>query len=229
MDTRPCKGTHSVTYHWMPDEDPRRVAIKPCTETEFLSSAGYCNSRDCCTTCHSLDSDCVGVASNDTLLTKAMAKLFKHYQKEHGMFAFAKTHTGNGTFQGAFAFTLTKSPNDDLTEEDMIKAAMKVMGQKSNPVKRFVWYLEYADEEIRKHPHIHGMYETNDGGRVEAKHWKRAWPVWNEKLRLGAGFRGGYHRPVRAEESYLQYVAKCGDQRHDMDGIDETSCKIEDE
>jgi hypothetical protein len=118
-----------------------------------------------------------------------------------------RKHVGNGVHKGAYAFTLTKSPKDELTEQQMIEAVNKLMKQKSCPVKKFAWYQEKAGEE---HVHIHGMYETFSEGRIEAKHFKRAWPIWNEKQKLGAGFRGGYHRPVRAEEAYSEYISKDG-------------------
>lgn len=130
----------------------------------------------------------------------------KHSKKEH--FARSSSHTGNGTFQGSFAFTLTKSPDDDLTEFDMIKAVRKVMNQKSCPVFKYAWYLEYGDKETKTHPHIHGLYETQTGGRIEQKHFKRAWPIWDEKVNLGKGHRGGYHRPCRSEEGYTDYIKK---------------------
>ena len=119
-----------------------------------------------------------------------------------------KTHQGNGVPKGAFAFTLTQSPKDELTKDDMIQAVRKIMYQKSCPVKKYAWYLEKADES---HFHIHGMYETFTEGRIEKKHFKRAWPIWGEdKNKLGAGFRGGYHRPVRSEEAYSEYIRKDG-------------------
>lgn len=126
---------------------------------------------------------------------------------------FHKKHNGNGTYSGPFAFTLTKSPSDNLSVGDMLKAVDKVMTQKSCPVAQYSWYLEYkgVDEEgLPIHPHIHGMYETESQGRIEAKHFKRAWPIWKESVAQGAGFRGGYHRPVKAEESYKDYIKKDG-------------------
>lgn len=134
----------------------------------------------------------------------------KHMEKAHGP---SRQHVGNGTYHGPFAFTLTKSPKDPHTTADMIAAAKKIMSQKSCPLKKYAWYLEYkgTDESgLPAHPHIHGMYETVTGGRIEAKHFKRAWPIWEEKIKLGAGFRGGYHRPVKSEESYTQYICKDG-------------------
>lgn len=134
-----------------------------------------------------------------------------------------KSHSGNGTYQGAFAFTLTKSPKDEQTVHQMITAAEKLMRQKSCPVKKFAWYLEHKPtlDDTEAHPHIHGMYETADGKRIESKHFKRAWPIWDPSVKLGAGFRGGYHRPVRSEEKYSDYIRKDGGQG-DSFGLEET-------
>jgi len=124
-----------------------------------------------------------------------------------------KKREGNGAPQGAFAFTLTKSPKDPLTVGDMLTAVRKIMNQKSCPVAQYAWYYEDKGRDENGdaiHPHIHGMYETHSGGRIEAKHWKRGWDVWNEKKPMGAGFQGGYHRPVRSEEAYSDYIKKDG-------------------
>lgn len=130
-----------------------------------------------------------------------------------GKFGKSRSHTGNGTYSGPWAFTLTMSPSDALTKSDLIRAVRKVMGQQSTPAIRYAWY--YEDKGLEPdgqpiHPHIHGMYETATGGRIEAKHWKRAWKIWDEKSRHGSGFRGGYHRPVRSGEGYARYIAKDG-------------------
>jgi len=136
--------------------------------------------------------------------------LFEDYwkQKRKCCNAEKKTHKGNGTHAGSFAFTLTKSPQDPLTEDHMIAAVKKIMSQKSCPVSKYAWYLEHKENQT--HPHIHGIYETTSMGRIEAKHFKRAWPIWDEKTPMGAGFRGGYHRPVKHGESYEDYISKDG-------------------
>jgi len=134
----------------------------------------------------------------------------KHLQEYHGLPVVSRTHKGNGSHKGCFAFTLTKSPSDNLTEADMLCAVGKIMSQKSNPVSKYRWYLEYGDKDNKVHPHIHGMYETESQGRIEAKHWKRSWPVWDEKTKQGVGFRGGYHRPVKDGEAYTDYIMKDG-------------------
>lgn len=119
-----------------------------------------------------------------------------------------KAGKGNGKPQGAFAFTLTKSPTDELSVEDMVKAVRKLMSQKSMPVKRYAW--AYEDKGDGKHPHIHGMYETETGARIHSKFFKRAWKIWDENKPMGQGFRGGYHRPIKDEESYKDYIGKDG-------------------
>jgi len=126
-----------------------------------------------------------------------------------------KTHKGNGTYKGPWAFTITCSPKDNLRFGDMIKAVNKVMKQKTCPAIKYAWYLEHkgiSDEGEMIHPHIHGMYETATGGRIEAKHWKRAWSIWDEDDPLGSsgGFRGGYHRPITHEDGYAKYIAEDG-------------------
>jgi hypothetical protein len=122
-------------------------------------------------------------------------------------------HSGNGVYRGAFAFTLTKSPKDPLTVGDMLIAVRKVMKQKSCLVTKYAWYYEDKGRDENGdaiNPHIHGMYETSTGGRIERKHWKRAWDIWDESKPMGAGFRGGYHRPVKHDEAYDNYIKKDG-------------------
>jgi len=116
-----------------------------------------------------------------------------------------KSHKGNGTHKGIWAGTLTVSPKDELTKEDMITAIKKLMRQKSCPVKEYVWYLETTTAGL---PHVHFMYRTESGGRIERKHFKRLWHIWDEDVKCGAGHRGGYHRPCHSETEYLAYVKK---------------------
>jgi len=138
-----------------------------------------------------------------------------HYKKNE--------RRGNGTPSGAFAFTITKSPKDPYTVGDMLTAVRKVMTQKSCPVIKYAWYYEEKGRDENGdpiHPHIHGMYETATGGRIETKHFKRAWAIWEPTKPMGAGFRGGYHRSVRSEERYSDYIKKDGGMSESF-GMDE--------
>lgn len=135
----------------------------------------------------------------------------------------SRTHVGNGKYQGSWAFTITKSPKDPYSVGDMLTAVRKVMCQKSCPVKRYAWYYEDKGKDDFGdpiHPHIHGIYETDSGGRIERKHFKRAWPIWDENKPMGAGFQGGYHRPVKAEEGYKDYIKK-DKGMHEAKGIED--------
>lgn len=144
------------------------------------------------------------------------SKLCTHFRK-------TTTHVGNGAHKGLFAFTLTKSPSDALSIGDMLAAVRKIMRQQSCPVKRYAWYFEdKGRDEFGEslHPHIHGIYETESGGRIEYKHWKRAWSIWGERDNkpMGLGFRGGYHKPVYHENGYKDYIKKDG-RMHESHGF----------
>lgn len=138
-----------------------------------------------------------------------------HYDdwSKHLQTHYKKVKVGNGAPSGAFAFTLTKSPKDPYSIGDMLTAVRKIMAQKSCPVVKYAWYYEDKGRDENGdalHPHIHGMYETATGGRIERKHFMRGWKLWDETKPLGAGFRGGYHRPVKSEEKYSDYIRKDG-------------------
>jgi hypothetical protein len=134
---------------------------------------------------------------------------------------------GNGVYNGAYAFTLTKSPDDPQSVGDMLKAVKTLMAQKTAPVAKYAWYLESKGTDVDGtllHPHIHGMYETETGGRIPRRQFMRAWKLWDPAegdkrkggIPMGNGFRGGYHKPVESDKGYSDYIKKDG-------GISESS------
>lgn len=189
-----CPTCHDIMSRWtriLRSYNDRQLAWEREHSRHFLDIKPYDKPRPTC--------DQLGVQ-------KEMLAHFEHC-------SYHKKHTGNGTYSGPFAFTLTKSPSDNLTVGDMLKAVDKIMNQKSCPVVQYAWYLEYKgvdSEGLPAHPHVHGMYETESQGRIEAKHFKRAWPIWKESVKLGKGHRGGYHDRVKAEDSYANYIKKDG-------------------
>lgn len=185
----------------------------PCKETEHLACNGKCWQH--CNTGQSIIQAQLGLFNGyrprwqlDNEFDKLWDKHCDHAVEVHNMPDNRCKKTANGKYKGPFAFTLTMSPSDGMTEEQMMFACRKIMEQQSQPVKKFAWYLEYKDEDTKSHPHIHGMYETETGRRIEKKHWQRQWKIWDETIPLGQGFRGGYHRPVRKDEAYSSYIAK---------------------
>lgn len=176
-----------------------------------LDDNGNCG--NCCVEGRHVDSACRLAAQNDapSSVFKSLLMTWRaHCVEYHGFEPMVQSHKGNGAPQGAFAFTLTSAPADGLTEADMVAAVRKIMNQKSCPLKKYAWYLEYGKPETKEHPHIHGMYETEKGGVIEKKHFQRAWKIWDPSTRLGLGFRGGYHRPVRHDEAYDDYIKDYG-------------------
>lgn len=177
-----------------------------CSKCGFeLCPNGTCFSFTCCKTCFEIDRMMVADAYFDAKLRQHFKTMRSHCCQAHG-YSDKLSHSGNGTHSGLFAFTLTSSPSDGLSEKDLLIAVDKLMEQKTCPVKRYSWYLEF--KENNTHPHIHGIYETESGGRITAKVFKRAWNIWDEKQRLGHGHRGGYHKPVTSESDYRDYISK---------------------
>lgn len=124
------------------------------------------------------------------------------------------THKGNGAPKGLFAGTLTMAPEWGKTEDDMVTAINKIFEQKTCPVKNYAWYVEQTENGT---PHIHFIYETDTGGRIHQKVFKRYWE-WDESVKYGKGHKGGYHKPVKSEIAYQEYIAK-DEGRHGVKGF----------
>ena len=110
-----------------------------------------------------------------------------------------------------YAFTLTMPP-DYQPVNPLKEVAKKIMeyGLTNKPYEKadqFAYVLEHTEQGT---PHIHGVYSTKSGRRIAAKYFARYWPLWDEKKRMGQGFQGGYHGPVRHGESYTGYLEKEG-------------------
>lgn len=184
-----------------------------CKEVQHLACNGRCSSHCDYTLAFNANvrrllMSSMAVFRKDDEFTKLLYEWQDHCIDVHKQPDTREKKTKNGKYKGLFAFTMTMSPHDGLTENQMIFACKKIMEQKSQPVMKFAWYLEYKDPETKQHPHIHGMYELENGRRIEKKHWQRQWSIWDENMPLGAGFRGGYHRAVRLDEPYADYISK---------------------
>jgi len=108
---------------------------------------------------------------------------------------------------GVMAFTLTYSPTwgwtDAQAREHMETALSRIQHYYQNELLRFVAIGEVGKNGLS---HVHGMYHLRGGRRVTTKNWKRAYPKWNPKVRVGSGFQGGYHAPVADPTNYIPYV-----------------------
>lgn len=169
------------------------------------------NERTKCQTCSlikGLQFQCVNdyTPSGRKTWKDAMDLYLRHDPETHETAPPKTTHSGNGTHQGWFAGTLTMSPDDGKTEHDMVIAIEKIMKQQTCPVDKYAWYVEYTKAGLA---HIHFIYITPGGTRIHKKVFQRYW-MWEEPRNniKGAGFRGGYHKPVDSLVAYKEYISK---------------------
>lgn len=131
------------------------------------------------------------------LWAKADTKLFAEHIDEHAAATKPKKR---------FAFTLTTNGNDRAKDQrELCYAVHKLFLQKTCPIEEGGAWLEYTEQG---RPHIHGWYQTETGGRVYAKVFARAWPLWKEK-RGQTKFGGGFHEEMKSER-YLNYASAEG-------------------
>jgi len=166
-----------------------------------------------CASCLELDRK-LRLACNDNGYDGIAKGLFATWRQEHGL-TKKFSHKGNGKPRGLWVGTLTMAPTDPINEEIMITAMRKIFAQKTSPVQKYAWYLEYTANGL---PHIHFIYKTANGGRILQKVFNRIYPTWKEDEAVGNGHRGGYHALCHNDDAYLKYIAKDGG-RHDQSGF----------
>lgn len=111
-----------------------------------------------------------------------------------------------------YAFTLTMPP-DYTPKKTILDSARLIMengltsGKPYEKASKWAIVLEHTEKGV---PHIHGVYQTPSGRRIEQKYFKRYWDLWDEKTKLGHGHKGGYHAKARHSESYAAYLEKEG-------------------
>lgn len=114
-----------------------------------------------------------------------------------------------------YAFTLTMPP--DYTPKKPIEEVARLIltnGLTSKPYERPIKWAYVKEHTEAGTPHIHGVYKTSSGRRIEQKYFKRYWDLWDEKIKLGHGHKGGYHQKARNNECYAAYMEKEGEVFH---------------
>lgn len=111
-----------------------------------------------------------------------------------------------------FAFTLTMPPDykPNKTVLESAKLIMKNGLTADKPYEKASQWAIVLEHTDKGTPHVHGVYKTESGRRISAKYFKRYWDLWDEKVKLGAGHKGGYHAKARHSESYAAYLEKEG-------------------
>jgi len=103
---------------------------------------------------------------------------------------------------------LTYSPKwfDDLEARlRMTKAIDKLMKYYKDEITTLRAVGEVGTNGLS---HIHCFYKLRGGLKITDKNFKRAWPHWNPKKKLGWGFEGGHHAAVKTESDFLGYIEK---------------------
>lgn len=124
----------------------------------------------------------------------------------------ARVHQRNIEKQhkGAWAFTLTYSPAKTGWDKEEAMATMR------EAIRRLRHYYRHEIEEFEAVgeltqaglPHVHGLYRLTGGKRMTTKNFKRAYPIWDPKSRMGSGHVGGYHQPAKSDSDYSGYIQK---------------------
>jgi len=130
------------------------------------------------------------VATRTKAMYDAAVEINEHFRKEHSR------------IPKQYAFTFTTNLSKEQIETDMLDACYRLYKQQTVPVAEGEAYLEYTKEG---RPHIHGWYETEDGGRIFSKIFKRCWPTWGE-TQGKTQFTGGYHEQMKTNR-YKGYAA----------------------
>lgn len=109
---------------------------------------------------------------------------------------------------GPREFTLTYG--DHFANEEEAKRVME------RAIDRLTRY--YKDEIIEFHaigeytkagrPHVHGWYHLEGGLKITDKNFKRAYPPWNPKKKLGRGHEGGHHATIDRVSDFHGYTEK---------------------
>lgn len=110
-----------------------------------------------------------------------------------------------------YTFTLTMPP--DYTPPKPIEEVAKLILEKgitNKPYEKATSWAYVLEHTEKGTPHIHGVYKTPSGRRIASKYFQRYWPLWDEKTKMGAGHKGGYHALARHSESYHAYLLKEG-------------------
>lgn len=111
---------------------------------------------------------------------------------------------------GTWEFTLTYSPKKHGWLASDAEDAMRTA------IERLARY--YADEIEEFHavgertqagqPHVHAWYRLRGGRKMTTKNMRRAYPIWNERHKLGTGHEGGHHAPVKRTADFAGYIEK---------------------
>jgi len=110
---------------------------------------------------------------------------------------------------GPREFTLTYSPSWFDTDEEA-QRAMKLAIERLTKYykKEIIEFNAVGEYTAAGASHIHAWYHLTGGRKITDKSFKRAWPRWNPKKKLGRGFEGGHHQTINRLSDFSSYIEK---------------------
>lgn len=142
-----------------------------------------------------------------TVLEAEHRALYDKYERER----VRSTNKANAESKlGPHEFTLTYSPQEHGWNREEAKDAMRTA------CERLIRYYREEIEEFHAvgelttsgQPHVHAWYKLDGGRRITTKSFKRAYPIWDEKRKIGHGHVGGHHAPVKRTSDFAGYIEK---------------------
>lgn len=149
----------------------------------------------------------IALTTRITILEAEHRALYDKYEREH---ARATNKANAESKLGPWEFTLTYSPTEHGWNREEAKDAMRTA------CERLIRYYREEIEEFHAvgelttsgQPHVHAWYKMDGGRRITTKSFKRAYPIWDEKRKLGNGHVGGHHAPVKRTSDFAGYIEK---------------------
>lgn len=140
-----------------------------------------------------------------------MNEYLENYCGEHLPAPPKKVDPRSADPETEYAFTLTMPPTYEPKKpiEELARLLLE-HGLTNKPYEKACEWAFVKEHTESGTPHIHGVYKTPSGRRLASKYFQRYWPLWDEKVKLGNGHKGGYHNKARHSESYKAYLEKEG-------------------
>jgi len=110
---------------------------------------------------------------------------------------------------GPREFTLTYSPTWFSSDEEAQRAMKAAIERLTRYYKKeIIEFNAVGEYTAAGASHIHAWYHLTGGRKITDKSFKRAWPRWNPKKKLGRGFEGGHHQTINRLSDFSSYIEK---------------------
>lgn len=135
--------------------------------------------------------------------------IYDYYEQELKRLKASKVLNVNRYELGAREFTFTYSPkwfDDAEARLQMSSAIQKICKYYKDEIIQLRAVGEVGTNGLS---HIHCFYKLRGGLKITDKNFKRAFKMWNPRVKQGpTGHQGGHHATVRNEADFQGYIDK---------------------